>query len=339
MEGRLPGGDCLVTGGCGFIGRVVVERLLARGNRVRVLDPAEPPAWRGEGVTHYRNSILDGEAVSAAMRGVGTVFHIAAVPHLWLRNPADFNRVNYGGAKVVLDAARQEGVARFVHTSTEALLRGPGTPPGGLLHADGPLPPEKALPGPYARSKRRADALVRAAADEGFPAVIVYPTVPLGGGDENLSPPTRMIRMFLENPPPAYLDCGLNLVAVEDVAEGHIRAAERGAGGDRFILGGENRMLGEVLECLHAHGGPPPPERRIPYAVAWAAAVAGEGLARLTGSPPAASLEGVRLARAKLWCDGAKTKSALGLPEISVEAALARSVAWLRKCGETGEAE
>jgi len=336
VKATKRGGEAtLVTGGSGFIGRAAVARLVRAGIRTRVLDtrplPDIPEAGAAECIL---GSILDDDALRRAMDGADRVIHAAAYPHLWAPDSRFFERVNAEGTRRVLAEARRRGVRQFVHTSTEAVLRGPGDRGEAPIREDDPLPPLAAMAGPYTRSKWLAERAVRQAAEEGFPAVIVYPTVPLGPGDDGLTAPTRMIRSFAVKPPPFYLECALNVVAVEDAAEGHVRALERGLPGERFLLGGENVRLSRLLELIAEATGRPPPRRAIPYPLAWLAGWFGSTAGgRLGGEPPLATLEGTRLARRLLWCDNRRARERLGLEPVSAKEAIRRSLAWLRETG------
>src|SRR5258705_1781939 len=225
----------LVTGGSGFIGRHVVAALLRRGANVRVLDLA-PPADLAAEVEFVPGSILDPERLDAAMTNVRRVYHLAGIAKLWARDRSDFDRVNAGGTALVLRAAAAHRVERVIHCSTEAILL-PGNRGADALIDETVQPELSEMPGPYTRSKLAAEQFVRAAVEDGSDALIVNPTVPIGPGDRNLTPPAAMLSMFLNGHSPAYLDCVLNLVDVRDVANGIVLAAERGRTGERYILG------------------------------------------------------------------------------------------------------
>jgi len=320
--------QCLVTGGCGFIGRHLVAALLARGHGVTVLDPATaPPA----GATHLRGSVLDAQALHAAMLGADWVFHLAARAHLWIADKRDYERINVEGTRLVLAAARTAGVRRLVHTSTEAVLSGTGV--DGTV--DGTRDPVLAgQPGPYSRSKCAAELLALQAARSGLPVVVASPTAPLGPGDAALTPPTQMLLDFLNARHPAYLDCLLNFADVRDVADGHLLAAERGRVGTRYLLAGENLRLSALLALLETLSGRPMPKRRIPYWLAWTAAAVGETLAdRITHRAPAASLNGVRLVRRPLAYSGALAERELGWRRRPLDETLADAIADLAARG------
>jgi len=318
----------LVTGGSGFIGRHLVAALCERGERVRVLDPA-PPEELPAGVDCVPASILDRGALDAALADVGCVYHLAGIAKLWAKDRSDFARVNARGTAMVMHAAAAAGVARVVHCSTEAILlprrRGPGAPideSGEPRMAD--------MPGPYTRSKLAAEQTVLAAARDGLHAVIVNPTVPIGPGDRNLTPPAAMLLMFLRGQSPAFLDCVLNLVDVRDVANGMLLAAERGRSGERYILGGENIALRELLQLLERMSGRRMPRRAIPGWVGLVSAMVAEAMAdAVTGRTPAATREGVRLALRSGPFDSRKARNELGYAPRPLPDALADAVAWL----------
>jgi len=210
-------GPVLVTGGAGFLGRHLVDQLIGvEGREVRVIDPqpwAPPP-----GGAAIAGSILDPEALDRAMRGVAELHHLAAHAHLFARDSGVYERVNVEGTRAVLEAAKRHAVKRIVVVSSAVILRGWNDPDPSPVTEAGPIPPRSAMAGPYSRSKREADGLVRRAVAEGLPAVTLYPTVPLGPGDHGMTAPTRMLAMLLERPPPAYLECRLDLVPVTDLA-------------------------------------------------------------------------------------------------------------------------
>ena len=290
--------DALVTGGAGFIGRPLVEAPPQPGARVSVLDTAQAAGWPA-GVDCRQGSVLDAALLADSLLGVEQVFHLAAIPHLWIRDKRRYGTVNVGGTEAVLQAAGAAGVRRLVHCSTEAVLAGTADASGCV---DGSRDPRlDDMPGPYSRSKLLAEQAVLAAAARGLPAVVVSPTAPVGPGDASLTPPTQMLLDFLNGRHPAYLDCLLNLADVRDVARGHLLAAARGTPGRRYLLAGRDLRLSELLHELQRLTGLPMATRRIPWWLAWSAAAVGEFVAdRITGRPPAATLNGVRLVRRPL---------------------------------------
>lgn len=320
----------LVTGGSGFIGRHLVDALLARGERVRVLDlrPIDPlPA----GVELATGSITDAAHVARAMAGCERVFHLAANPNLWAPDPRSFDAVNHQGTRRMLDAAQKAGIARFVYTSTESILksyRAPKTSGRALIDESVVLSLDD-MPGPYCRSKYLAEQAAREAAAGGLPVVIVNPTMPIGPGDTLLTPPSKMILGFLNGDTPAYLDCEFNLVDARDVAAGQVLAAEKGRVGERYILGNVNLSLGDLLAELHRLTGLKMPTTRVPYALALVSALVSEGIANLTKKPPMAPLTGVRLARTSMAFDCSKARGELGWDCRTLADSLADTIRWM----------
>jgi dihydroflavonol-4-reductase len=306
----------LVTGGAGFIGGHLVRCLLERGERVRVLDVRAPgPALAG--AEYVRGSVTDPDAVRRAIHCATHVYHLAALTDLWAADKGAFFTVNHGGTRAVLAAAAAEGVERVVHCSTATILGRAG-----------------ASPGPYCRAKALAEGEAAAAAAGGLPVVIVTPTVPIGPGDPGLTPPSRMIRDFLEGAHAAYVDTTLNLVDARDVADGHVRAAERGVVGQRYVLGGESLRLAALLALLGELSGRAMPRRAIPSWLALAAAAASELWADHVGRrPPVAPLTGVRLARSAPVIDDRWSRAALGLSPRPVRESLADAIDDLARRG------
>ena len=240
----------LVTGGSGFIGQHLVPVLQARGRSVRVLDIHSPES--AAGVQFVNGSILDPAAVSEALDDVDEVYHLAGLPGMWVPDKNDFHAVNCRGTEIVLAAARKRGVARFLHCSTESILFGPSNREPTVTENVRTTLEE--MPGAYTRSKMQAEQLALAAAASGFPVVIANPTMPIGP-HRNLTPPTAMLRYFLERRFQFYVDFVLNLVDVRDVAAGLLLVMERGQVGQRYILGGENVSLGKLLGMVSALSG------------------------------------------------------------------------------------
>src|SRR6476646_7720857 len=231
----------LVTGGSGFIGKHLVSALLARGREVRILD-LQPPSPALPQIQYVRGSVLDRDLVHRAMNGVDEVYHLAGLPGMWLPRKADFLTVNCGGTEIVIETARERGIKRFLHCSTESILFR-ASPSINSLADDAFLPDD--MPGPYTRSKMLAERFAMQAAASGFPVIIGCPTMPVGPHEHNVTPPMAMLRRLQ-----LYLDFVVNLVDVRDAAEGLILAMERGRAGHRYILGGESVPLRHVLELM-----------------------------------------------------------------------------------------
>jgi len=322
-------GPVLVTGGAGFLGRHLVDQLIGvEGREVRVIDPqpwAPPP-----GGAAIAGSILDPEALDRAMRGVAELHHLAAHAHLFARDSGVYERVNVEGTRAVLEAAKRHAVKRIVVVSSAVILRGWNDPDPSPVTEAGPIPPRSAMAGPYSRSKREADGLVRRAVAEGLPAVTLYPTVPLGPGDHGMTAPTRMLAMLLERPPPAYLECRLDLVPVTDLAALCRLAARRSYPGARYVACGEGWRFSAILERVGRVTGRSMPRRRVPFAIAHLASLMAEPWARhVTGRPPEASIEAVRLARHPRHYDGGLAARELGWKAGDAAAALEATLAWL----------
>lgn len=307
----------LVTGGCGFMGRHLVSLLSARGDRVRILDlrdwPASSTMPLPANVELRLGSIQDKAVLARATAGVDRVFHLAANPNLWAADPNTFHAVNYEGTCRVIEAAAAAKVSRFVYTSTESILKNINAPRASqkALIDENVRHSVDDVPGPYCRSKFRAEEAAQAAADGGLPLMIVNPTMPIGPGDFLLTPPTKMILGFLNGTTPAYLDCDFNLVDARDAALGHVLAAEQGRVGERYILGHENLSLGHLLAELQRLTGLAMPRRRVPYWLAYISALVSEGIANMTKKPPLAPLTGVRLARSSMAFDCRKARTEL----------------------------
>lgn len=325
----------VVTGGAGFIGSHLVESLVGRGERVRVVErPGADAGHLPRGVEVVRADIRDRQAVVDALRGAGRVYHLAANPNLWVRDRGEFDAVNHRGTVHVLDAALDAGAERVLHTSTESILT--------CARQTGPIAEDVQVTladavGPYCRSKLLAENEAMARAKAGRPVVIANPTMPVGPGDRGLSPPSRLIRDFCQGKLPARMDCTLNLIDVRDVAEGLIRAMERGEPGRRYLLGGENLTLVGLLGILSELTGVPVPRWRVPYPVGLGVAWLSEFWAdRVTGRTPKATVTGVRLTRRTMHFDASRSLSALGLVPRPARQSLADAVGWLRETGQVG---
>jgi dihydroflavonol-4-reductase len=321
-----------VTGATGFVGSHVVRRLLARGESVRVLvRPASVTrAIEGLAVERVYGDLRDAFSLREVLRGVQRVYHVAADYRLWARDPKEIYESNVSGTKNLLAAAGEEGVERFIYTSSVATI---------AVHRPGLLPNEatetrlEEMIGHYKRSKFLAEQEALDAAKAGLPVVIVNPTTPVGPNDWKPTPTGKIILDFLRGKMPAYIDTGLNLVPAEDAAEGHILAGERGRIGERYILGGKNMTLKEILAALARITGRAAPRVRLPYAVAYAAGVIENAFARMARREPQIPLDGVRMARHTMFVDGSKAPREIGFSTGSIEAALERAVRWYEENG------
>ncbi len=323
----------VVTGGAGFIGSHLVRLLVARGERVRVV---ERPGAKVEHlpldqVQLVTADIRDWAAVRAALRGCHTVYHLAANPQLWTKHRIEFHRVNYLGTVHVLTEALEAGAVRVLHTSTESILtRSRQSTP---IAEDQDVPASDVI-GPYCRSKYRAEQFAFHLARSGAPVVVVNPTLPIGPGDWERSPPTQMMLDFCRGARSAYLDGDLNLMDVRDVALGMVAAMERGRPGVRYLLGAENWSIRSVFNLLAHITGLPEPRWRVPYPVALAAAYASELVAdTITGRIPAATVTGVKLTRRRMHFDASRSLAELELRPRPVAESIAEAVAWFRGVG------
>ena len=322
-----------VTGGTGFVGGAVVRRLLAAGHQVRALVRKGTNTRQLDGLDLERipGDLSDTTALLAGMADCEWVFHVAALYAYWGYSWEQFYQTNVEGTRRVLEAARQSGAQRIVYTSSIATLGFPldGTP------GDEQTPVTlKDMVGNYKRSKFLAEEAAREYAQQGVPVVIVNPAAPVGVGDHKPTQTGKMILDFLNGKMPAYVDTGLTIVDVEDVAEGHLLAAERGKISERYILGGENLTLKQVLDLLAEVSGRPPVRFRIPRAVALAWAYFDVGLARLSPHHiPMATPEAVRVSRKREFFSSAKAIHELGYQPAPARVALEKAVAWYRAHG------
>jgi dihydroflavonol-4-reductase len=319
----------LVTGATGFVGWHVARKLLDRGYRVRALARDPQRLQELDGVEPFKGDLRDPESLSRAVEGCSVVYHIAADYRLWAPDPQEMYRSNVEGTRSLLDAARKAQVNRVVYTSTVGCI---GMPAGELGDETTPVTLVE-MSGPYKRSKFQAEQVALEFAAQGFPVVIVNPTAPMGDHDFKPTPTGKMVVDFLRGAMPAYLDTGLNVVDVRDVAEGHLLACERGRPGERYILGAENMTLQQILENLANITGRKAPTVRIPYAVAYAAGMATTAWARVSGVEPRAPLDAVKMARKKMWVKHDKAIRELGYSPGPAREALRRAVDWFQANG------
>jgi dihydroflavonol-4-reductase len=273
--------------------------------------------------------LRDPKSLERAVAGCGVVYHVAADYRLWAKDPSDLYRSNVEGTRNLLTAARDAGVERVVYTSTVGCIGITGDRPGDeRTEVD-----LEQMAGAYKRSKFQAEQIALEFARAGLPVVIVNPTAPIGDHDFKPTPTGKIVVDYLRGAMPAFVDTGLNLVDVEDTAEGHLLACERGVSGERYILGCENLTLEQILTRLAAISGGSAPRWRIPYAVAYAAGLASTGWANLTGQEPRAPIDAVRMARKKMFVSLDKAKRELGFNPRPVDGALKRAVDWFRNNG------
>lgn len=329
---------CFVTGASGFIGANLVRELVSRGHRVKALVRPGSDVRGLAGVDFERISgdLSNPKKLVTAMQGCDWCFHAAASYHLWLPDYAPMYATNVDGTRTVLQAATDAGCSRIIHTSTTGCVGLPRDNGHPVLPSDESTPvSDDEMTNHYKRSKWSAELIAREYAEKGAPVITVNPTAPIGPGDYKPTPTGRIIVDFLNGRMPAYLDTGLNWVHVRDVAIGHILAAERGRVRERYILGNDegNWSLHETFTVLGELGNVSVPRIRIPYSVALATAYVEEGIAKLTGKSPQASLAGVRMARHKMFFSSAKAIRELGLPQTPPRTAIADSTEWFRTHG------
>ena len=322
----------LVTGATGFLGGHVARLLNAQGADLRLLVRPTSRLENLEGLRAERvmGDLCDPASLRAAVRGCQIVFHVAADYRLWARHPEELYRSNVEGTANLLDAAAESGVGRIVYTSTVGTIRPPAR--GSLSDEDSPVSLEH-MAGHYKQSKFLAEQAALERARRGAPVVIVNPTAPVGEADVKPTPTGKIILDFLRGRMPAYMATGLNFVDVRAVAEAHLAAAERGRPGERYILGDRNMTLHELLQALARIAGRPTPRLRVPYAVAYGVALVDTALARWTGRTPVAPLDGVRMARHKMFVRSEKASRELGFRPGPVEDALERAVRWFYDLG------
>ena len=322
----------LVTGATGFVGSVITRLLLERGEQVRVLSrPANDRRnLLGLDVEIVEGDLNDPVSLKNAVTGCTALYHVAADYRLWIPRPEEIYQTNVEGSRSLLLAAAEAGVTRMVYTSSVATL---GINPDATpANEDTPVSLENMI-GHYKRSKFLAEQAVRVLIEQhGLPVVIVNPSTPIGPYDIKPTPTGRMILDAILGKTPAYVDTGLNLVHVEDVARGHLLAFEKGQIGQRYILGGEDMSLKDILTLIAKLTHQKPPRIKLPHAVVMPIAYLSEAWARLShGSEPRATVDGVRMSRKKMYFSSSKAKSELGYQHRSAQDAIKAAVEWFQK--------
>jgi len=317
----------LVTGATGFVGAAVTRALLRHGRSVRVL--ARPKSDRRNladlSVDVVEGRMEDPRSLARAVAGCRYVYHVAADYRIWVRDPAPMFRANVEGTRDLLTAALEAGIERVVYTSSVATL---GLVPGGSADETTPSSVDDMI-GPYKQSKFLAEEVVRALARErGLPVVIVNPSTPVGPGDVKPTPTGRLVVEAARGQMPGFVDTGLNIVHVDDVATGHLAAAEKGRIGERYILGGENMALAEILAEVARAVGRRPPRLRIPHGALLPVAFGAELAARISGREPFVTLDGVRMARKKMYFSSQRASQELGYAPRPAREAITDAVAW-----------
>ncbi len=331
----------LVTGATGFLGSHVARVLTEQGADLRLL---VRPTSDLRNLDDLKNAdrvvgdLREPASISKALSGCDVVFHVAADYRLWVRDPSEMYRSNVEGTRSLLEAARKQGARRVVYTSSVATM---GFTASNLASSNNGNVADEQSPvgiadmiGHYKRSKFMAEQVAVEAARSGVDVVIVNPTTPVGERDIKPTPTGRIVLDFLKRKFPAYVETGLNLVDATECARGHIQALEKGRSGERYILGGENLTLKQILDRLAAITGLKSPTLKLPYAFAFAAGVVDEMVTgRLLGREPRATIDAVRMGRKMMFVSSAKAERELGWRTVPVEGALRRSVDWFRGNG------
>jgi dihydroflavonol-4-reductase len=322
----------LVTGATGFVGSAVVRRLLARGEHVRVLvrPGSDQRNLDGLSVTTVAGDLTDRASLDRALAGCGGLFHVAADYRLWVRDPSALYRANVDGTRAILQAAGRAGVERVVYTSSVATL---GTRSDGRPADEDESPSLADMTGHYKRSKFLAEEIARQLAAEGVPVVIVNPSTPVGPRDLKPTPTGQLIVDAVSGRMPAYVDTGLNVVHVDDVADGHLLAYDRGVVGRRYVLGGTDMTLLDILlECARVAGRRAAPVR-LPHGVVLPVAYVAEAWAYITGRTPRTTVDGVRMSRKHMYFSSARARRELGYAARDTRDALRDAADWFRTHG------
>jgi dihydroflavonol-4-reductase len=322
-----------LTGATGFLGSHVARILSEQGASLRLLVRPTSNLKNLEGLKAEtaQGDLRDPASLEKAMSGCDTVFHVAADYRLWLRDPNEMYRSNVEGTRAILEAARKNGIKNVVYTSSVATIGFTGN--GRPADEDSPVSLADMI-GHYKRSKFMAEQVATEAGRSGLRVITVNPTTPIGEQDVKPTPTGRIVVDFLKGKFPAYVETGLNLVDVRECARGHVAALEKGKTGERYILGGENLTLKQILDKLSAISGLPSPTIKLPYFVAYIAGAVDQTISgSMLGREPRATIETVRMGRKKMWATSAKAERELGWKTIPAENALHRAVEWFRKNG------
>ena len=322
-----------VTGATGFVGSHVAHVLAEQGADLRLLvrTGSDPKNIQQLNADRVVGDLCDPESIDRAMAGCDVVFHVAADYRLWVRDPAQMYQANVEGTRTILQAARKNRVRRVVYTSSVATMG--FTVKNNPVDESSPVSLENMI-GHYKRSKYMAEEVAIAAGRDGIDVVVVNPSTPVGEQDIKPTPTGRIVVDFLKKKFPAYVDTGLNLVDVRECARGHAAAFEKGRSGERYILGGENLTLKQILDKLAAITGLPSPRVRLPYAVALASGVVDTVVTGVVlRREPRVTLDAVRMGRKKMFVSSAKAERELGWKAVPVDAALRRAVQWFTENG------
>jgi dihydroflavonol-4-reductase len=327
----MGAGQVLVTGGTGFVGSAVVRSLLARGYRVRALVRRGTPPSNLTGLECElaEGDMNDSDSLLRAMDGVQFLIHAAADYRLWARKPAEIVSTNVNGTRRVMEAAMKKRVQRIVYTSSVAVLK----PLPGRAADENSRMDEDHATGAYKKSKIAAHRLVESMISDGLPAVIVSPSTPIGPRDIKPTPTGQIVVNGATGRMPAFVDTGLNLVHVDDVAKGHLLALEQGKIGEHYILGGQDVTLKEMLRVIAHCAGRRPPRIQLPRAAIYPVAVLAEIGSHLTGKTPFVTIDGLRMSRYRMFFSSAKAGRELGYRARPYEAAIREAIAWFREAG------
>ncbi|MBA2485265.1 MAG: SDR family NAD(P)-dependent oxidoreductase [Nitrospira sp.] len=322
----------LVTGATGFIGGAVARALVKAGVDVRVVSRknADLQNLTGLPVEQVDGDLRDRDSLRRALTGCGQLYHVAAHYALWAKDPSIFYDINVTGTKMLLEAAREAGVERMVYCSTIGAI---GLPQGGGLGTEKIPVSMNQMAGHYKRSKYLAEQEVLRLAREGLPVIIVNPSAPVGEADVKPTPTGQIIVDFMQGRMPAYIETGMNLIDVDDVAAGHLLAMQKGRPGERYILGNQNLLLNDIFQILSRLTGINAPRVKLPRLAILPLAYINQWVSNLSGLPPRIPLEGVRMAKYNMHYDCRKAITELGLPQTPVEVALEKAVRWFRNHG------
>jgi dihydroflavonol-4-reductase len=325
-------GVVLLTGASGFVGSAVAERLKAAGFHVRALVRPSSPREHltALGLELVAGDLRDPASLRAAFSGVRYLFHVAADYRLWARDPSELARTNVDGTSALMQEALRARVERVVYTSSVATLR--ASPEGISADESMPLSEAEAI-GVYKRSKVAAEGAVEALVGQGLPAVIVNPSTPIGPRDVKPTPTGRIILEAAAGRMPAFVDTGLNMVHVDDVAAGHLLAFERGRVGERYILGGQNASLAEILSVVAQQVGRKPPKIKIPRRAMVPFAYMTEAVASFTGKEPMLTRDGLKMSKNKMFFSSAKAERELGYRARPYVEGVRDAIAWFRQAG------
>lgn len=329
---------CFVTGATGFVGSNLCRELLKRGFEVRVLlrPDSDKRAIKGLNLELFYGDLSNKDKLAEGMKNCDWCFHVAASYHLWLKDYRPMYLANVEGTRNIIETAWENGCSRIVYTSTVGCIALPKIVDGKLIPSDESMPvSENQMSNHYKLSKFKAEQVALEFARKGAPVVIVNPSAPVGPWDVKPTPTGKIIVDFLNGKMPAYLDTGLNWVHVQDVAIGHILAAEKGKIGERYILGNieGNLTMEETFKLLEEISGIPSPKVKIPYTVALIFAHINELIAKITGIPPTAPLAGVKMAKYKMFFNPTKAIKELGLPQTPVKKAFIDAIKWFVENG------